>query len=55
MGRRGGDAPGGDSMTMVFKLAMEAQKTWRRLMGNEKLSLVITGGRFVDGELEAVA
>lgn len=43
------------TLTMVFKLAIEAQKSWRRLMGHEKLSLVITGRRFVDGELEAVA
>ena len=43
------------TLTMVFKLAMEAQKTWRRLMGHEKISLVLTGNRFVDGELEAVA
>ncbi len=43
------------TLTMVFKLAMEAQKTWRRLMGREKILLVLTGKRFIDGELEAVA
>jgi putative transposase len=43
------------TLTMVFKLAMEAQKTWRRLMGHEKILLVMAGKRFIDGELEAVA
>jgi len=43
------------TLTMVFKLALEAQKTWRRLMGHEKISLVMVGMRFVDGELEEAA
>jgi putative transposase len=43
------------TLTMVFKLALEAQKTWRRLMGHEKISLVMAGMRFVDGELEEAA
>ena len=43
------------TLTMVFKLALEAQKTWRRLMGHEKISLVMLGMRFVDGELEQAA
>jgi putative transposase len=43
------------TLTMVFKLAMEAQKSWRRLMGHEKILLVMADKRFIDGELEAVA
>jgi transposase-like protein len=40
------------TLTMVYKLGLEAQKTWRRLNGAEKLTKVIGGIRFVDG-LEA--
>jgi hypothetical protein len=29
------------TLTMVFKLALEAQKTWRRLMGHEQIPLVM--------------
>ena len=43
------------TLTMVWKLAMEAQKTWRRLMGYQKITLVMEGKRFVDGELEIAA
>jgi transposase-like protein len=43
------------TLTMVFKLALEAEKTWRRLMGHEQIPLVMAGEKFVDGELEAVA
>jgi putative transposase len=43
------------TLTMVFKLALEAQKTWRRLKGQEKIPLVMAGMRFVDGELEEAA
>jgi hypothetical protein len=35
---------------MVFKLALEAQKHWRRLQGFELISKVVTGVRFVAGE-----
>ena len=34
---------------MVFKLAMAASKTWRRLKGQNQLPKVITGVRFNDG------
>ena len=34
---------------MVFKLAMEASKTWRRLKGENQLPKVIGGVRFKDG------
>jgi len=43
------------TLTMVWKLAMEAQKTWRRLMGYQQITFVMEGRRFVDGELEDVA
>jgi putative transposase len=34
---------------MVFKLAMEASKTWRRLKGENQLPKVIQGVIFKDG------
>ena len=43
------------TMTMVFKLALQAQKRWRRLNGSQLIAKVIEGIRFVDGELEDVA
>ena len=43
------------TLTMVWKLAVQAQKTWRRLMGYKQITLVMEGRRFVDGELEEVA
>jgi putative transposase len=38
------------TLTMVFKLGLEAQKHWRRLNGPELIAKVITGVKFVDGE-----
>ena len=38
------------TLTMVFKLALEAQKHWRRLNGPELVAKVITGVKFADGE-----
>jgi putative transposase len=35
---------------MVFKLAMEAQKHWRRLNGSELVAKVLTGVKFLDGK-----
>ena len=43
------------TLTMVFKLALEAEKTWRRLTGHKQIELVIQGRRFVDGELQEAA
>jgi len=43
------------TLTMVWKLAMEAQKSWRRLMGSNMIPLVISGREFKDGELKQVA
>jgi putative transposase len=37
------------TLTMVYKLGLEAQKSWRRLNGAEKIAKVITGTRFMDG------
>ena len=37
------------TLTMVYKLGLEAQKSWRRLNGAEQLAQVIAGTRFVDG------
>src|ERR1700675_871890 len=38
------------TLTMVFKLALEAQKHWRRLQGFELIPKVVVGVQFVDGE-----
>src|ERR1700676_4889552 len=38
------------TLTMVFKLALEAQKHWRRLQGFELIPKVVVGVCFVDGE-----
>ena len=43
------------TLTMVFKLALEAEKTWRRLTGHRQIELVMQGRRFVDGELQETA
>jgi putative transposase len=43
------------TLTMVFELALEAEKTWRRLTGYKLMELVMQGRRFVDGELQDVA
>ncbi len=43
------------TLTMVFKLALEAEKTWRRLTGHKQIELVMQGRRFVDGELQDTA
>lgn len=43
------------TLTMVFKLAEEAQKGWRKLRGYKMISHVINGEKFIDGELEMAA
>lgn len=40
------------SLTMVFKLALEASKTWKRLKGYKLILKVLEGEKFVNGELE---
>jgi putative transposase len=43
------------TLTMVFKLALDAEKTWRRLTGHKQIELVMQGRKFVDGELQDAA
>lgn len=43
------------TLTMVFKLATQAEKHWRRLNGHQLIEKVIQGVRFVDGTLEKAA
>ena len=43
------------ALTMVFKLAREAQKRWHRLQGYNLIPLVLQGVRFVDGEADQAA
>jgi hypothetical protein len=40
---------------MVYKLAKETEKTWKRLKGYKQIPLVLQGVHFVDGEMEAAA
>ena len=37
------------TLTMVFKLSIEAEKRWRRLNGYQQLAKVIDGVKFTDG------
>jgi len=39
------------TLTMVFKLACEAQKTWKKIKGYKLIPHVIQGVKFVDGEI----
>ena len=44
------------TLTMVFKLALEASKTWKRLKGYKLILKVLENKKFIDGELvEGVA
>ena len=43
------------TLTMVFKLALEAQKTWQKIKGYKLIPKVIEGAKFVDGELMEIA
>ena len=43
------------TLTMVFKLASEAERQWRRLNASKLLAQVIDGVKFVDGELKKEA
>ena len=43
------------ALTRVFKLAIEAEKRWRRLNGCQLLAKVIKGVKFEDGELKKAA
>jgi transposase-like protein len=37
------------ALAMIFKLAQEAEKSWRRLDGHNQLPKVIQGVKFTDG------
>jgi transposase-like protein len=37
------------ALAMIFKLAQAAEKSWRRLDGNNQLPKVVTGVKFIDG------
>ncbi len=43
------------TLTMVFKLAYETQKTWKKLKGHKLIPLVMEGRKFIDGELKEEA
>jgi hypothetical protein len=40
---------------MVFKLAREAEKRWRRINGYAQIVHILEGKRFIDGELKKAA
>ncbi len=40
------------TLTMVFKLATEAEKHWRRLNGHQLIPHLVDGDTFLDGELQ---
>lgn len=39
------------TLTMVFKLALEAEKTWKKIKGHQLICKVIEGIKFVNGEM----
>jgi hypothetical protein len=39
---------------MVFKLVMEAEKTWKKLKGHKLICKVIEGVKFVNGEMAEI-
>lgn len=43
------------TLSMVYKLGIAAEKSWRRLRGYRLIQHVLRGDRFVDGELRKVA
>ena len=43
------------TLTMVFKLAIQAEKHWRRLNGYQLIPKVIEGVKFTDGVMENAA
>lgn len=40
------------TLTMVFKLCLEAQKTWKKLRGYKTIPFVMAGRTFVDGVMQ---
>ena len=43
------------TLAMVFKLAKEAERHWRKLNGSELLAEVVIGVKFIDGVMEKAA
>lgn len=43
------------TLAMVFKLALEAQKTWKKIKGYQLIPFVLKNMKFVDGILENAA
>jgi transposase-like protein len=43
------------TLMMVFKLAKEAERHWRKLNGSQLLAKVIEGSRFIDGVMKKAA
>ena len=43
------------TLTMVFKLARQAEKHWRRINAHKLITKVIEGVKFVDGEIKEAA
>jgi hypothetical protein len=39
------------TLTMVIKLAMEAEKTWQRIRGHQMIGKIIEGIAFVNGQI----
>ena len=39
------------TLTMVFKLSLEAEKTWKKLKGHQLIAKVLEGVKFADGEM----
>lgn len=39
------------TLAMVFKLSLEAQKTWKKLKGYQLITFVMENKKFIDGEL----
>jgi putative transposase len=39
------------TLTMVYKLCLEAERTWRKLKGHKMIELVVQGKKFIDGDL----
>jgi hypothetical protein len=47
-------APGFPPSPWYIKLALEAQKTWKKIKGYKWIPQVIEGATFVDGELTEI-
>ncbi len=43
------------SLAIMFKLALTAQRGWRKLNGHEKIVSLIQGEKFVNGEMQDAA